>query len=159
MKKTLTLFWQIALFLVALAVASPLAVAQVGPPQITNFTVGAVSDPNAEAIAVAGEFTETFSINPADVEVILTVDKTVAATFNKGSFVKGLFGGYRATATSVSNAKKAGMLLLPLQGGKWFYSAAVEGYRSTSTSVTVELGIGGVIGEATGKAFVFSKRW
>jgi len=154
MKNTLTWTWQIVLFLAVFVVASPLALAQTAP-QLQSFTTGAVVDLKADATALAGEFTTTSSIDPANEAVTLTVDTATSVTFPKGSFKKGFFGAYQAGITS--GTIKAGMLLYPLKGGKWVYSAAIEGFSSPSTSVTVGLDIGGAAGSATGKAFVFPK--
>lgn len=147
MKRSLKTIWQGALVLAIVAVASPSASAQ-----LKNFKTSAVVDQKADATAVFGQFTPTSSIDLSTHAVTLDVDG-FSVTFAAGSFEKTWFGGF--VASEKSGSTKAGILLQPLRGGHWFYSAAIEGFASKSASVTVSLSIGGQEGSAAGKAFVF----
>ena len=124
------------------------------PTQLNNFTAAVFVSQKLHTTAIDGQFNPASSIDPTTQAVSLSVagSNNFSRTFSPGSFKK-FWGGYVASASSGST--KITMLLVPLNSGKWSYSALILGFVPGSNPVTVSLTIGAQSGSATVNARVF----
>jgi hypothetical protein len=150
MKRPITLIRQAVLSLAVMT-----AICGSASAQLANFKTQVVVDMKADATATLGQFSPAQSITPGSEAVTLSVGGAnhFEYTFAAGSFKKTFWGGYVAEGTS--GTQKIGMLLQPLRGGYWAYSAAIGGFIPGSNPVTVELTVSTESGTATVQALVF----
>jgi hypothetical protein len=126
--------------------------------RLRSFDALAVVDQDINFTTVGGRFSPTTSIDLTSQVVILSVAGAAGfrSALSVGSFRKTWLDGNVANATG--GLYRTEILLQPLGGGNWAYSASIEGFIPGSTSVTISLTIGSQVGKATVEAYVLPKR-